>query len=141
MKDESVFLDTNILVYAHDKDAGERHSIARDLLRTLWLEDRPPSISVQVLQELYVNLQKKKVAEREIKEAVNDYLEWHVIDNDRDLLTRAIEERARYEFSFWDALILAAARRAGSKVLWSEDFNTGQNYGGIRAVNPLITRA
>ncbi len=137
MSDETLFVDTNILIYAHDRDAGERHQTARALLEKLWTELKPPSVSVQVLQEFYVNLMKKSVPEKEASAAVHDYLNWHIVDNDRNLLTSGIEEQLRYKISFWDGLILAAARRAGATVLWTEDFNTGQDYDGILAVNPL----
>ncbi len=137
MSDETLFVDTNILVYAHDRDAGERHQTARTLVEKLWTELKPPSVSVQVLQEFYVNLMKKSVSEKEASAAVHDYLNWYIVDNDRNLLTSGIEERLRYKLSLWDGLILAAARRAGANVIWTEDFNTGQDYDGILAVNPL----
>ncbi len=137
MSDDTLFVDANILVYAHDKDAGERHQTAKTLVTELWTDIKPPSISVQVLQEFYVNLLKKSVPEKEASAAVHDYLNWYIVDNDRSLLTNGIEERLRYKISFWDGLILAAARRAGADVLWTEDFNTGQDYDGILAVNPL----
>lgn len=137
MSDETLFVDTNILVYAHDRDAGERHQRARTLVERLWTELKPPSVSVQVLQEFYVNLMKKSVSEKEASAAVHDYLNWYIVDNDRNLLTSGIEERLRYKLSLWDGLILAAARRAGANVIWTEDFNTGQDYDGILAVNPL----
>ncbi len=137
MSDETLFVDTNILVYAHDRDAGERHQAARALVKKLWTELKPPSVSVQVLQEFYVNLMRKSVPEKEASAAVQDYLNWYIVDNDRNLLTSGIEERLRYKLSLWDGLILAAARRAGANVLWTEDFNTGQDYDGILAVDPL----
>ncbi|HSF18290.1 MAG TPA: PIN domain-containing protein [Vicinamibacteria bacterium] len=140
MSDESLFIDANILVYAHDKDARVEHETAKTLIRELWSGIRLPSISVQVLQEFYVNLLRKGVSEDEASGAVHDYLNWHVVDNDRSLLTSGIEERRRYKISFWDGLILAAARRAGANVLWSEDFNAGQNYDGVLAVNPLLRK-
>lgn len=138
MSDENLFIDANILVYAHDKDAKERHETARTLVAKLWSDVSVPSISVQVLQEFYVNLLRKGVPDSEASGAVDDYLNWRVVDNDRSLLTSGIEERRRFKISFWDGLILAAARRAGAKILWSEDFNAGQSYDGILVVNPLI---
>ena len=137
MSDDTLFVDANILVYAHDRDAGQRHQTAKTLVAELWTDIKPPSISVQVLQEFYVNLLKKSVPEKEASAAVHDYLNWYIVDNDRSLLTNGIEERLRYKISFWDGLILAAARRAGADVLWTEDFNIGQDYDGILAVNPL----
>jgi len=137
MRDKAIFLDTNILVYAHDRDAGAKHTTARRRVGELWEGDRPPSISVQVLQELYVNLLRKRVPAKEARQTVTDYLEWHVVDNDRDLLMAGIEEHERWKLSFWDGLILAAARRAGADVIWSEDLNPGQSLDGLVVVNPL----
>lgn len=68
---------------------------------------------------------------------MRDYFEWHVVESDRELLLRGMEEREQWQLSFWDGLILAAARCAASKPIWSEDLNTGHDYGGIRVVNPL----
>jgi len=137
MKGESIFLDTNILVYAHDRDAGPKHLIARRRVQELWEGDHPPSLSVQVLQELYVNLIRKRVPEKAARETVADYLEWHVVDNDRDLLMAGIGEHQRWKLSFWDGLIVAAARRAGADVIWSEDLNPGQGFDGVVIENPL----
>ena len=138
MADEAVFVDTNILVYGHDSEAGEKHAIARARLEDLWTRDAPPSISVQVLQEFFVNLVKKGVALSTARRVTENYLAWHVVENDRRLLLSGMEEQARWKLSFWDALILAAARRARARTLWTEDFSTGQEYDGIRAFNPLL---
>lgn len=137
MSASPVFVDTNILVYAHDRDAGEKHRIAREKIASLWKEPLPPSISIQVLQEFYVNLIRKDVPTAEARQTVVDYLDWNVVDNDRALLLEGIHLRERWQVSFWDALILAAAQRAGTRSIWSEDLNTGQDYGGVVAVNPL----
>ena len=120
-------------MWTRDRDISWPVSSFEDL----WTRDRPPSLSVQVLQELYVNLIKKRIPGKAARETVADYLEWHVVDNDRELLLSGMDERQRWHLSFWDGLILAAARRAGSRLIWSEDFDTDQNYGGIVAVNPL----
>ena len=65
------------------------------------------------------------------------YLEWNVVENDRELLVAGMQERERWKVSLWDALVLAAARRAHATVLWSEDFARGQDYEGFTIVNPL----
>ncbi len=132
-----VFVDTNILVYAHDRDAGRKHARARDLLEKAWLSDKFPAISVQVLQELFVNLRKHGVSLAEAREIVSDYSSWRVAGNTVDLCLQAIEESERWQVSFWDGLILAAARSLRATIVWSEDLNTGQDFGGIRVVNPL----
>jgi predicted nucleic acid-binding protein len=137
MSDKQVFVDTNILVYAHDKDAGDKYRMAKEKVESLWSRPILPSISVQVLQEFYVNLIRKKVKASDAREAVMNYLEWDVIDNDRVLLLEGIRLQEKWSISFWDALIIAAATRAKARELWSEDLNPGQFYEGVAAINPL----
>ena len=138
MASNQIFVDTNILVYAHDRDAADKHQAAKEKVAQLWLLPVAPAISVQVLQELYVNLIRKTVSQSEARQTIIDYCAWHVVDNDPTLLMEGIDLQIRWQSSFWDALILAAAQRAGAGVIWSEDLNTTQDYGGIVAVNPLI---
>jgi len=138
MADEGVFVDTNILVYAHDVDAGERHDKAADLMGELWARETPPTVSVQVLQELYVTLARKGVSRRDAAAIVHDYERWDVIANDVALLEAGIEACERFRLSLWDGMILAAALRAGALVLLSEDFQHGRDYGGVKVQNPLI---
>lgn len=137
MSDRSVFVDTNILVYAHDRDAGDKYLAAKSALASLWDRPLPPSISIQVLQEFYVNLLRKRVEGGTAREIVLNYLEWDVVENDRALLLEGMRLRDTLRLSFWDALIVAAARMAGAKELWSEDLNPGQDLEGIVVVNPL----
>lgn len=137
MASEQIFVDTNILVYAHDRDAEHKHHRAKERVACLWRLPVAPAISVQVLQELYVNLVKKQVSEDDARQTIADYGAWHVVENDRALLMQGIELRERWQTSLWDALILAAAKRARAGVIWSGDFNTDQDYDGIVVVNPL----
>ena len=137
MSDNQVFVDTNILVYAHDKDAGDKYRAAKEKVISLWNRPILPSISVQVLQEFYVNLIRKKVKASDAREAILSYLEWDVIDNDRALLLEGMRVKEKWSISYWDALIIAAARRAKAKELWSEDLNPGQQYESVIVVNPL----
>ena len=103
----------------------------REKVAELWRLPIAPAISVQVLQELYVNLVRKGVSQSEARETIIDYRAWHVVDNDQTLLVEGIDLQGRWQSSFWDALILAAARRARAGVIWSEDFNITQDYDGI----------
>jgi predicted nucleic acid-binding protein len=139
MSDDQVFVDTNILVYAHDRDAGSKHLKSKEILEALWNRPLLPCISIQVLQELYVNLIRKKVRASDAQEMIANYLEWDVIDNDRALLLEGIRLREKWSISFWDALIIAAAKKAKAKELWSEDLNPGKSYEGIMVINPLQT--
>ena len=133
----TVFLDTNILVYAHDLDAGIRHQKAVELLERLRMEPELPFISVQVLQELIAVLTRRKISPEIIREVIEHYLLWNVIENTCDLMRRALEIQQRFQLSFWDSNIVAAAQQSGATVLWSEDLNSGQDYGGVRVMNPF----
>ena len=132
-----VFIDTNILVYAHDRDAGQRHVRARKLVEAAWQAESWPHVSVQVLQELFVNLLRRGVPVAEARETVMDYAQWSVVPNTVALVETAAGEMTRWSLSFWDALIVAAARSCGASVIWSEDLADGQDYAGVRVVNPL----
>lgn len=141
MKDKQIFVDTNILVYAFDKDAGEKHKLAKKKIEFLWNRSLTPAVSVQVLQEVYVNLIKKNVPAEESKKTITDYIQWNVIDNDVALLLEGIRLRERWQISFWDSLILAAAKYAKAGIIWSENFSTNQEYDGITVINPIAGKA
>ncbi len=133
------FVDTNILMYAHDAAAGEKHERAKALVEELW-EARSGVVSTQVLQELVVNLRKKArkpLDTRAARDVVADYLAWHVVVNGGDSILEALDLESRYQVSFWDALIIQAAHAAGADVLYSEDLSDGQRYGSVTVRNPL----
>jgi len=133
----TVFIDTNVLVYLHDADAGERHQKARTLIETAKSNDILPFISIQVLQELYVVLIRRQVPLDVAREVIEHYMLWNVIENTASLLRTALDIQQRCKLSFWDSNIIAAARSAGAKELWTEGLNNGQKYEGILAVNPF----
>jgi predicted nucleic acid-binding protein len=133
------FVDTNILMYAHDSAAGEKHVRAKALVEELW-ENRSGAVSTQVLQELAVNLRrkaKKPLDAKATRDIIADYLAWHVVVNGGDSILEALELEARYQLSFWDALVVQAAHVAGAEILYSEDLSDGQRYGTVRVKNPL----
>lgn len=135
-----VFVDTNVLVYAHDTAAGERHLLARELVESLW-RDRSGVLSTQVLQEFYVNVRRKAerpIGRPEAQRLVADYLTWELIVNDGQAILGALELEQRYQLSFWDALIVHAANTAAVDTLYSEDLSHGQTYGMVEVVNPLL---
>lgn len=137
------FVDTNILMYAHDTAAGEKHERARALVEELW-EARSGVVSTQVLQELAVNLRKKAkrpLDSKATRDLVSDYLAWHVVVNGGDSILEALDLEARYQVSFWDALVIQAAQAAGAEILYSEDLSDGQRYGTVRVRNPLTSKA
>ncbi|MGD9905301.1 MAG: PIN domain-containing protein [Vicinamibacterales bacterium] len=133
------FVDTNILMYAHDTAAGDKHARAKVLVEDLW-QSRPGVVSTQVLQELAVNLRrkaKKPLDARATRDVVSDYLAWQVVVNGGDSILEALELEARYQISFWNALIIQAAQTAGADALYSEDLSDGQRYGSVRVENPF----
>jgi predicted nucleic acid-binding protein len=134
------FVDTNVLVYAHDRGAGARHLVARALLERLWGE-HSGVLSTQVVQEFYVNVRRKArhpISAAEAARLVEDYLTWEVIVNDAEAIRQAFEVERRYRLQFWDALIVQAANVAGADVLYSEDLRHGQVYGTVELVNPFV---
>jgi predicted nucleic acid-binding protein len=133
------FVDTNILVYAHDASAGVKHDRARALVEGLW-QSRAGVVSTQVLQELSVNVRKKAARPLGLeatRELIADYLAWHVVVNDGEAVLPALNLEKRYRLSCGDALNLHAAQVAGVDVIYSEDLSDGQRYGDVRVVNPL----
>jgi predicted nucleic acid-binding protein len=136
---DRAFVDTNVLVYAHDPGSGAKHDRAKALVSQLWHE-RSGVVSTQVLQELYVNLRKvatKPLSQSEAKQLLADYLTWEVVVNDGQSILEALELEERYQISFWDAMIVQAANAAGVENLYSEDLNHGQRFGSVIAVNPF----
>jgi predicted nucleic acid-binding protein len=133
------FVDTNILVYAHDESAGVKRDQARSLVEQLW-ESRDGCLSVQVLQEFFVSVTRKiaKPLDAETaKEIVADLSRWHVhVPASGDVLG-AIGIHQSTGISFWDAMIVRSAAEMGCDVLYSEDLNTGQEYSGVLAENPV----
>ena len=131
------FLDTNILLYAYDLDAPAKREVALRLVEQGWSSPGQMAISVQVLQEMFVNLEKRRVSSADSAQIIRDFSQWPVVDNSLELLLAAIDEQVRWQISLWDALILAAARASGASELVTEDLNHGQDFGGVRAVNPF----
>ena len=137
---DKYFVDTNILVYAHDRSSGVKHKRAQMLLEQLW-DSGQGVLSTQVLQELCINLRRKvsdPLPMEEVRLLIRDYATWEVVTNTSESVLQALDIEMRYMTSFWDALILQAAESAGASVLYSEDLATGQRYGSIQVVNPLI---
>ena len=131
------FVDTNILIYAFDRSAGDKHRIAVDLMTRLWTERRG-CISLQVLQEFYVaSTRKLKLPTDEAASQVRRLGLWRVhrpLVND---ILAAIDLHQRHSVSFWDALILRSAQASQCSVLWSEDLSHGQRWGGLEVRNPF----
>ena len=137
---DKYFLDTNILIYAHDRSAGLKYERARDLVERLWISGQGV-LSTQVLQELCINLRRKiarPLPVEEVRRIIQDYLSWEIVVNTPGSVLQALEIEVRYKTSFWDALVLQAAESSGARVLYSEDLAAGQKYGPIQVINPLL---
>jgi predicted nucleic acid-binding protein len=137
---DKTFVDTNVLIYAHDVDAGQKHEIAKAVLRELWAE-RAGLLSTQVLQEFYVNATRKiktPLAKPEARSVVDTYAAWCVDGITPSDVAAAFQIEDRARIGFWDALILAVASRSGARRVLSEDLNSGQAIAGLSIHNPFI---
>ncbi len=136
---ERTFVDSNVLIYAHDVDAGTKHRIANSLLRQLW-ESRTGVLSVQVLQEFYANIThkvSKPISRTQARMVVDEYSRWSIETTPNELSTAfRIEDEAR--INFWDALIIASALKRGATRILSEDLKAGQRIAGIVIENPFV---
>jgi len=133
------FVDTNILIYAHDLDAGQKNRISVIVLRDLW-EKRTGIVSTQVLQEFYLNVTRKianPLSKSQARGIIESYLVWPVELNDAQTVLAASEIEERHRLSFWDAMIVAAACKAKAEKILTEDLNHGQKIEGIRIENPF----
>jgi predicted nucleic acid-binding protein len=135
---DKTFVDSNVLIYAHDVDAKAKHETAKSVLRELWSR-RTGVLSMQVLQEFYVNVT-RKIASPLPRDAarlvVNSYTVWCIETTPTEIAAAfRIEDESR--IGFWDALIVAAAVKSGSVRILSEDLNAQQVIGGIRVENPF----
>jgi predicted nucleic acid-binding protein len=134
------FVDANILVYAEDRDAGAKNTMARDLLSDLWRSGEGV-LSIQVLQEFFVNVTRKVPRPLDPAEAlglVERYLTWRVVENTGELLLAGIRSAAALKISFWDALVVEAALAGGCDRLWTEDLQHGRRIQGLTIVNPFL---
>jgi predicted nucleic acid-binding protein len=133
------FIDTNVLIYAHDTDAGAKHEIAKTVLRNLWRE-RTGLLSVQVLQEFYVNVTRKispPLSKDLARLVVSSYAIWCTETSPTEIASAfRIEDESR--IGFWDALIVSAASKNGATRILSEDLNAGQMIAGILIENPFV---
>lgn len=134
------FVDTNILVYAEDRDSGSKHIAARDLVADLWRSGEGV-LSVQVLQEFFVNVTRKiprPLSHDEALTIVEQYLTWRVVENTGELLLGAIRLAPTLQLSFWEALIVQAARMERCDRLWTEDLSHGRRVGDLVILNPFL---
>jgi len=133
----SVFVDTNILVYAYDKGAGQKYERAMHVISGLCKGSDRPTISTQVIQELHAQLLRFGYSTVEAINIARLYLSWRVIAVTTELLERSFELRIRHGLSIWDSSIVAAAQLGQAEKLMSEDFQTGQKFDALAVINPL----
>jgi predicted nucleic acid-binding protein len=133
------FIDTNVLIYAHDVDAGAKHQTAKTVLRDLWTE-RTGLLSVQVLQEFYVSVTRKissPLPKDLARLVVSSYVIWCAETSPAEIASAfRIEDELR--IGFWDALIVSSALNNGATRILSEDLNAGQRIAGIVIENPFV---
>ncbi|MFZ1153617.1 MAG: PIN domain-containing protein [Solirubrobacteraceae bacterium] len=132
------FADTNILLYAisHDPDEQAKATRANEILSA-----RDIGLSVQVLQEFYVQATRETRADQlphdQTARLIESFRRFPVQETTVDTVLSAMSTRQRFDISYWDAAIVEAARALGCKVVLSEDLNDGQDYAGVRVENPF----
>ncbi len=139
MNGGKVFVDTNILIYAYDTSAGDKHVKSRKILLDLW-DSGLGVLSTQVLQEFFVTVTRKipiPMGASQARDIVSGLLQWEVVTNDGETVLDAIDLHKSSGHSFWDSLIIAAAWSAGCTTLLSEDLTSGGTIGSIHVENPF----
>jgi predicted nucleic acid-binding protein len=131
------FLDTNVLVYAisHRQDDQPKAAVARSLIRF-----RDQAISLQVLQEFYHATRQPRKLGLTHDEAILYCGQWRkftVLEPTLAMFDEALRLCGRFQISYYDAAILAAAKQLGCAKVYSEDLNDGQDYDGVRVENPF----
>ncbi|HXZ19241.1 MAG TPA: PIN domain-containing protein [Candidatus Acidoferrales bacterium] len=135
-----VFVDTNVFLYAFDAAAGSKQQAAILWLAHLWQSGRG-RVSYQVLQEYYANVSQKWPAARTpVREKIRELLAWQPVAIDGAVIELAWKTQDRFRLSFWDSLIVAAAKAASCRYLLTEDFQPGQDLEGVLVVHPFHGR-
>jgi predicted nucleic acid-binding protein len=133
------FCDTNVLAYAYDTRMPTKRDIALGIVTRLWAEENG-ALSIQVMQELFMALTRKMappLSSSEARDVIRELAEWQVYAPKSGDLLEAIDRAARWQVSFWDAMILTAAREVAAETLWTEDLNDGHVYDGVTVRNPF----
>lgn len=132
------FVDTNVLIYAVCR--GEHERAKSEKVRSILRRD-DLALSVQVLQEFYVQvtrpIRNQPLSHVDATSLISLWLRFPVVEISVSLMQHALRIKDRYQTSYWDAVILAAAESAGCTELLSEDLNPGQSYEGVRVINPF----
>lgn len=134
------FFDTNVLLYMYDDDEPQKKARAIDVFDRA-VEDNLAVLSTQVLQEFYVNATRKLTTPLSPERAaarVRDFARLPLVRVDEAMILAAIERNRDMSLSFWDALVVEAALRAGAGRLLTEDLRHGQEMDGLRVENPFL---
>ncbi|MEK7403880.1 MAG: PIN domain-containing protein [Acidobacteriota bacterium] len=135
---DSFFVDTNVLLYSVDSSERRKREQAWQWLAQLW-EQGNGRISWQVLHEFYANATRKmRLDSSRARAVVRGYAEWTPVEVTLGLVEQAWLWMDQAQLPYWDALIVAAAERAGSGWLLSEDFQDGRRFGSLTVLNPLL---
>ncbi len=133
-----VFVDTNVLIYAVDLADPRKQRAAQSWLDELW-KSKLGRISFQVLQEFYVKVSQKGLSTiGDARIEIRDLLSWKPVPVTAGLLERSWKIQDRYKLSFWDSLIVAAAKAASCRFLLTEDLQSGQDFDGLVVINPFL---
>ncbi len=138
----TVFVDTNVLVYFRDNSETEKQHKAAAWLSYLW-QERLGRLSTQVLNEYYVTVTQKLspgLSREEARADIRNLMVWEPVPIDEKIIENAWFLQDRFRFSWWDSLIVAAARRADCEYLLSEDLQHGQKLDGLKIIDPFAVR-
>ncbi|HEX4133839.1 MAG TPA: PIN domain-containing protein [Bryobacteraceae bacterium] len=137
MSGDSIFVDTNVLLYSFDPRNPLKYAQTRNWLDYLW-RTGAGRLSWQVLHEFYTNaVRKLGVPALEAREAVTVFSKWRPGGMNISVIERGWYWMDQAQLSYWDSLILASAERLGCSILLSEDFQTGRSFEGVRVVSPF----
>ena len=140
------FIDSNVLIYSYDSADPRKQSVAAALVADILMQGNG-AVSVQVLGEFFSSITRRIANPLSVEEAgravdaIGSSPTLDVLNIDLPMVRRAIATHSRYGTTYWDSLIIAAAERAGCSAILSEDFNAGQSYHGILAVNPFVAQS
>lgn len=139
---DKILVDTNILVYAYDLDAGDKRAKASAVVDRLW-DEGAGVLTTQVLAEFFVTITRKvkqPLSAADARQIIEDYrVGWTIFTTTPETVLRAIDGVERHQLSFWDAMIWAAAWLNGVNTIYSEDMQSGQTIEGVRVENPLLS--
>lgn len=138
----TIFVDTNVFVYARDAAYPQKRAMAAEWLERIW-HDQSGRTSMQVLSELYVTLTRKLrpgLTGDDAWDDVEALLAWNPVAVDRDVVVRAREVVVRYQLSWWDSMVVAAAQLQDCDTLLSEDLQNGMQFGQVTVQSPFLSR-